>query len=269
MSACSPQQYHRDLRVVTTSWDDGDRADLKLAELLRCHAIQGTFYVPISPHNGRPALSSADLRSLSSEGFEIGAHSVSHRLLWGLPAEELLSEIGSCKPILEDIVGCEVGMFCYPRGRYDASVLRVVKKAGYRGARTVRMLATRLEFNPFEMPTTLQAFPHAKSTYLKNLMRARMKGLRVCLSHRSDLENWLRLGKNLFDSVLENGGMWHLYGHSWEIDQLGLWDSLQEILAYVSRRDSVMYVTNGELLRLMPGAASEKRPEDSRIRQES
>jgi hypothetical protein len=258
MTDGSPQLYKRDLKIVTTSWDDGDRADLKIAELLRCHAVSGTFYVPIRPCNARPALSPAELRWLSSEGFEIGAHGVSHKLLWGLPAEELLSEIAPCKPMLEDIVGCEVGMFCYPCGRYDSNVLRALKKVGYRGARTVRMLATRLEFSPFEMPTTIQAFPHGKSGYLKNLIRGKMKSLRICLSHRHELQNWLQLGKSLFDSVLEDGGVWHLYGHSWEIDQLGLWDSLQDLLAYVSRRDGVKYVTNGELLQFVPVAAWEQ-----------
>src|SRR5271167_749746 len=66
-------------RIVTTSWDDGDRADLRLAEMLRSRAIRGTFYVPNTPYAGRPALSHADLRALSAEGFEIGAHSVSHK----------------------------------------------------------------------------------------------------------------------------------------------------------------------------------------------
>jgi len=244
-------------RIVTTSWDDGDLADLRLAEVLKFRGVRGTFYVPVSPYNGRPSLGPQQLRSISSEGFEIGAHGVSHKLLWGLPQEELDQEIGPCKPILEDILGSEVGMFCYPRGRYDRKAVLALKRAGYRGARTVRMLATCLDFNPFEMPTSLQVFPHSQSSYLRNVLRARMKGLRVCLSHRSQLESWLDLGKSLFDSVLEDGGVWHLYGHSWEINQFGLWDSLEELVTYVSGRQGVTYVTNGQLLEFIPGARVE------------
>jgi len=252
MSVDGAPQRACNLRIVTTSWDDGDRADLKLAELLRCRGIRGTFYVPISPYNGRPALTHADLKALSVEGFEIGAHGFSHKLLGGLPAEEITEEISPCKPILEDILGSEVQMFCYPRGRYDSNVVRILEKAGYRGARTVRMLSTKLVFNPFEMPTTLQAFPHSKSDYLRNVARAKMKGLGVCLSQRSKLANWLELGKSLFDSVLESGGVWHLYGHSREIEQLGLWESLAELLEYVRGREGVRYVSNGELLQWLP-----------------
>jgi len=242
-------------RIVTTSWDDGDRADLKLAEGLRSRGIGGTFYIPITPYRGRQTLDRAELRSLSSEGFEIGAHGFSHKVLWGLAAEELAKEVGPCKPTLEDILGREVRMFCYPCGRYDSNVVSALKDAGYCGARTVRMLATRLNFKPFEMPTTVQIFPHPRSNYLRNLARARkLEGLQVYLTQRKRLGNWVDLGKRLFDSVLQNGGIWHLYGHSWEIEELGLWEDLGKILDYVCKRRGVMYVPNCELLRFLPAA---------------
>jgi peptidoglycan/xylan/chitin deacetylase (PgdA/CDA1 family) len=243
-------------RIVTTSWDDGNRADLRLAELLRSRGIQGTFYIPITPYQGRPALSHGELKSLSSEGFEIGAHGLSHKLLWGLPTEELTREVAPCKPMLEDILGKEVRMFCYPRGRYDSNVVRFLKEAGYCGARTVRMLATRLEFSPFEMPTTVQIFPHPKSSYIRNVARARkMESLRTCVANRAWLGNWFELGKRLFDCVLQNGGIWHLYGHSWEIDELRLWEDLGRILDYVCKRKDVMYVSNCGLLRFLPATS--------------
>ena len=238
----------RKVTLVTTSWDDGDRSDLRLAELLRSRGIGGTFYVPILPYNGRTSLTPADLRTLSSEGFEIGAHGFSHKLLWGLSVKELASEIDPCKPRLEQILGSEVQMFCYPRGRYNTNVVHALRGAGYRGARTVQMLSTELSFRPFEMPTTLQVFPHRISGYLKNVTRSRMKGLGVCLTYGAKLTDWLDLGKAIFDTVLESGGVWHLYGHSWEIEQLGLWDHLAELLDHVSGRKEVTYLSNGELL---------------------
>jgi hypothetical protein len=217
--------------------------------LLRSRQIRGTFYVPITPYLGHPALSHAELRALSSEGFEIGAHGYSHKHLWKLSPKELAEEINPCKPILEDILGTEVRMFCYPRGRYDSNVVRTVKEAGYWGARTVRMLATRPEFNPFEVPTTVQVVPHRRFSYVKNVARARkIEGVPVFLTQLTRLGNWAELGKSLFDSVLENGGIWHLWGHSWEIDELGLWSDLEEMLDYVCRREGVTYIPNCELI---------------------
>jgi peptidoglycan/xylan/chitin deacetylase (PgdA/CDA1 family) len=242
-------------RIVTTSWDDGDYADLKLAELLRSRGVRGTFYIPIN-YRVRP-LDHDQLRDMASEGFEIGAHGFSHKPLWHLPQRELVQETGPCKPILEDIIGREVRMFCYPCGRYDANVVRALQEAGYWGARTVRLLATRPPFSPFEMPTTLQIFPHPSFTYLKSVASARsLESLRTCLVQMPRLASWLELGKKLFDEVLENGGIWHLYGHSWEIEKLGLWDDLCEILAYVGRREGVSYVPNCALVPVSASIAS-------------
>ena len=243
--------------IVTTSWDDGEHYDLRLAELLRTRGIRGTFYVPITPYQGRPALSHSELRALSSEGFEIGAHGFSHKHLWKLSSKELSDEIDPCKPILEDIVGEPVRMFCYPRGRYDSNVIQSLKNAGYSGARTVRMLATGLVFDPFEMPTTVQISPHPRSNYIKNIARARkLDSLQMCLANLSRLGNWLELSKKLFDSVLESGGVWHMYGHSQEIEELGLWEGLEEILDYVAKREDVRYVPNYELIPLLASQGS-------------
>jgi hypothetical protein len=251
--------------IVTTSWDDGDYSDLKVAELLRSRGIRGTFYVPIN-YRKRP-LDHCQLRGLTSEGFEIGAHGFSHKPLRRLPPSELVQEVGPCKPILEDIIGREVRTFCYPFGRYDGSVVRALQAAGYWGARTVRMLATRSSFAPFEMPTTLQIFPHSSFTYLKNVVNVRrLESLETCLAQMPRLGSWLELGKRLFDAVLKKGGIWHLYGHSWEVEQLGLWDELSEMLDYVGGREGVTYVPNCALMQpqLRAFLVKEKIPEDSR-----
>jgi peptidoglycan/xylan/chitin deacetylase (PgdA/CDA1 family) len=242
-------------RIVTTSWDDGDHADLKLAELLQARGIRGTFYVPIS-FQARP-LDLCQLKNLASEGFEIGAHSYSHKPLWSLPPAELAQEVGPCKTILEDMIGKEVRMFCYPLGRYDASVVRALQEAGYCGARTTRMLATRPGFSPFQMPTTLQIFPHGPFSYLKNVARTRrLESLQTCLLQMPRPGNWLELGKRLFDKVLQEGGIWHLWGHSWEVERLGLWDDLREILDYVSGREGVRYVRNCDLVPMLTARTS-------------
>ena len=234
-------------KIVTTSWDDGARTDLRLAELLRSKGVRGTFYIPIKHRES--ALDRAELRGLSNDGFEIGAHGFSHKPLCNLSQQELVQEVGSCKPALEDIIGRQVRMFCYPWGRFDARVTRTVRQCGFRGARTVRMLAIRKDFDSFEMPTTLQIFRHSQLTYLKNAARSgKIESWQRCLFQMPRLGNWLELGKRLFEEALENGGVWHLYGHSWELEQHGLWGDLKEILDYVAGRENVEYVSNSELL---------------------
>ena len=240
--------------IVTTSWDDEDRSGLKVAELLARYGLPGTFYVPTGRLGEQSCFSSDDLRGLFHSGFEIGAHSVSHAILTELDPAKLSREVGDCKDKLQLILGAEVAMFCYPKGRFNNAVSREVERAGYQGARTTQMLSSSRAFPRFAVPTTLQAYPHARSNYVRNLVR--MGAARVLLTSIPDLlrfESWLQLGKSTFDRILRDGGIWHLYGHPWEIQKLGLWSQLGEMFAYVSHRSDVLYVTNGRLVEMMKG----------------
>jgi hypothetical protein len=107
------------------------------------------------------------------------------------------------------------------------------------------------------MPTTVQTYPHGRSNYVRNLIRIGAFGF--LLKSVPDLvrfQDWFQLGKAKFDRVLQTGGVWHLYGHPWEIEKLGLWAQLSEMLEYVSNRSGVQYVTNGQLLELVKGDAA-------------
>src|SRR5579863_3680088 len=159
--------------VVTTSWDDDDRSGLKVAKLLGAKKIPGTFYV----QSGRLAegthLTAADLRALTADGFEIGGHTVSHKVLTSLSPQDMAREVGECKQVLQDATGREVTAVCYPKGRFNPEVVQQVKRAGYLGARSTLMLCSNREFDHFEMPTTVQAYPHRRINYVRNLVRLR------------------------------------------------------------------------------------------------
>jgi len=227
--------------------------DLRVAELLRERGLAGTFYFPFRGHHGRPTLTPGHLISLASEGFEVGGHSLSHKVLPRLPGEEMAREVGMCKKRLEDILGKQVRMFCYPKGRFNACAVSHVKLAGYTGARTTRMLRQELNFDPFHMPTSLVAYPNRRSTYAKNLVKARnIRGLFDYVTRFTRLESWVSMAKMLFDQVLKGGGVWHLFGHSWQVEEMGLWDDLKKILDYVCDREGVRYVTNADVLGFLP-----------------
>jgi len=58
--------------------------------------------------------------------------------------------------------------------------------------------------------------------------------------------NWELLGRQLFEEVRATGGVFHLWGHSWEIDANDDWSRLRTMLKELSNPD-VVFVTNGEL----------------------
>jgi peptidoglycan-N-acetylglucosamine deacetylase len=241
--------------IVTTSWDDGDPLDLKIAEILHSRDMSGTFYVPILPYNSCRMINHSDLTSLTAGGFEIGAHGLSHSTLPGLSVQDLVREVQTCKDCLEQVVGKEVRMLAYPKGRYNAQVVRCLKTIGYQGARTTQMLAHKLDFDPFTMPTTVHVYPHTTSEYFRNLARyANFTGAIEYVRHLRNEGSWVELGKRYFDLVLEQGGVWHLLGHSWQIDQKDLWKKLNNLLDYVCKRENVLYASNGNVLKFLPSA---------------
>ncbi len=240
--------------IVTTSWDDGDPHDLRVAEVLRTRGLPGTFYVPITGYLGHRTIQPNDMRDMIREGFEIGAHSYSHRSLTTLHVFELQREVRHCRTKLEDAMGEPVTMFCYPNGHYDNNTLDFVKNAGYVGARTTRMLRTDAGDNRFEIPTTVQAFPHPPITYFKNALKGHNVGALAKLGGIVYMSaDWVEVGKRTFDHVLKHGGVWHLYGHSWELEDFRLWSGLRTLLDYVAQRSGVRYATNGEMALLTYG----------------
>jgi peptidoglycan-N-acetylglucosamine deacetylase len=238
-------------RIVTTSWDDGDPADLELASLLADRRLPATFYIPLKGHRLSARMDRSQMLSLDSQGFEIGAHGVSHPNLSQCDSVQLTREVETCKKCLEDDLSKQVWMFAYPNGHHNSNVIASVKRAGFAGARTTVMLARELAFDPFRMPTSVQAFPHSQLEYLKNFLTAgNFRRTWRYLVQLPRARSWVKLAMLLFDTVVNDGGVWHLYGHSWEINNFNLWDELREVLDYVSNRQGVLYLPNGGVVRL-------------------
>lgn len=232
-------------RIVTTSWDDGHPCDSALAEILTQYGIRATFYVPLS-NCEREVLPSGSLVELSTE-FEIGAHTRTHADLRRLDDRALYDEVCTAKYELENLLGKPVRMFCYPRGKHNRMVRQAVSRSGYIGARTTAAFCTALSWKPFEMPTTFQFFPHPNWLHLRHEVCTRnLSGLRratkTCFG-----KTWVEIAQRLFDDMIEKGGVWHLWGHSWEIQEYNLWDDLRRLLEYVAHREGVVYLTNGQL----------------------
>lgn len=225
--------------VVTTSWDDGHHLDSRLAGLLADHDLPATFYVATRnveiPKRNR--LSAAALREIARH-FEIGGHTLNHLPLTTLSEHEAEQEIRNGKDELEGMLGRSLTSFCYPLGRYRATHVRLVEKAGFTVARTVKR--ARLDpGHPLEMATTANAYRHL----VDGPQAVRLARFRPGRTMRY-FQDWDELAMRWFDSCLRGGGVFHLWGHSWEVDQRGDWDRLTRVLAYIARRPGVRYVPN-------------------------
>jgi hypothetical protein len=220
---------------ITTSWDDGHPYDRRVAELLARYGLNGTFYVPRITEHG--TMTAAQLRELSG-AFELGTHTVHHVDLTRLSDEMAWQEIVGGKSWLEESTGKPCPMFCPPRGRYSARHLQLIKQAGHGGVRSVELLS--LDFpRPADglmlVPTTVQAHPHGWRTYAGNMLkRGAVRNLWLYILYGRSLD-WVRLAESLLCHALERGGVFHLWGHSWELQQTGQWRRLEHVLRFLSR----------------------------------
>jgi peptidoglycan/xylan/chitin deacetylase (PgdA/CDA1 family) len=233
---------------ITTSWDDGHPLDLRVAELLAKHGLRGTFYVPRSAENG--TMTPSQVRELSS-AFEVGAHTLRHVVLTATSDREAHQEITGSRAWVEDCTGRACPLFCPPRGKYAARHLRMVREAGYLAVRGVEMMS--LDFprrgdGLLMLPTTLQAHPHGLFAYARNLLRrAAFRNLWLYVAHGRSTD-WSRLARSLLARAMERGGVFHLWGHSWELESAGQWQRLDEALRFLGQfTGRATALTNGQV----------------------
>lgn len=228
--------------IVTTSWDDGHVLDLRMAALLNKYGIKGTFY--ISPNDREISvekrLTDAQIQELARD-FDIGAHTMTHPRLPQVSDEEAEKEIRESRIYLQKVTGQAVATFCYPRGEYVPKHVPMVQRAGFSYARTTdRHVFTKSP--PLESATTIHCYDHW-SDVLKVAAFANYNPLKFLRFFRK----WDTLALAMFEKVLSEGGAFHLWGHSWEIDKNNDWERLERVLRAIAGRPGVQYGSNSDL----------------------
>ncbi len=249
-------------KVVTTSWDDGNIADLKLLDLLNKYHLKGTFYIP----------KNCEFRGLTdqqvkliSQTQEVGAHTLDHVNLKAVSEPESQKQILGSKEYLEQLLGKPVEMFCYPKGFYNQQIKKIVQQAGFLGARTIKRFSLDYPKDNFELATTISVFPQIRQSQdkltrvffyanrgIKNLFRLVDFKKKTKLSFK-ELNSWKNIAINSFDYIAKNGGVFHFWGHSWSIERYNLWPELEEVFSYIADKNDILYLTNSDLFSTFPG----------------
>jgi hypothetical protein len=241
----------RPAACVTLSWDDGHPLDMRIADLMLRHGLRGTFYVPRNAERG--VLTAVQIRQLSRT-FEIGAHTLGHILLTRTSDQNARQEILGGKQWLEDVTGKPCSLFCPPGGRYGKRHLPMIERAGYSGLRTVELLSfdwPRRLGSLLSMPTTVQGWPHDGRSYLQNAVkRAALRNLWRYIVHGRAVD-WPELSRVLLAEVLREGGVFHFWAHSWEIEDCNAWDRLADLMRVLADcREQALALTNAEVCQL-------------------
>ena len=133
--------------AVGLAFDDGylDIAEHAVPELER-HGFTATVFLATGVTDGRvalswyrtqpPILSWDDVGRLDGGALRFEAHTVTHPNLLAVGEQRAREEIAGSKRELEERLGREVPVFCYPAGLFGAREVELVAEAGFRAACT-------------------------------------------------------------------------------------------------------------------------------------
>lgn len=168
-----PPQTSR--RRICLTFDDGYVDNyLTLFPILKEEGVCATCFVTNRGETDSHYLSAAQIRELDQSGLvEIGGHTASHCFMLHTDKASAKREIESNKAWLEEVLGHPIISFAYPRGEYDAEIVRFVQEAGYKCAATMEKHQRLPPTDAFHIRR--QILPRGKSPYELYLLATREK----------------------------------------------------------------------------------------------
>lgn len=192
-------------KAVALTFDDGYESVHRFALPILSHYGFKATVLPVTAQLGRTnawdaALGRSSLRvlapsqvvELASCGWEVGAHTHTHRSLAGAARDEVVAELAVANHVLEELLGIEVQSFAFPYGVFDAASRRIAADtyesclgigAGLVGARSSIDVLDRVDAWYVRRPWQMRSLLHRRGRAYLALRRA---GRRV-RSHRSRL----------------------------------------------------------------------------------
>lgn len=233
------------MKIVTTSWDDGFKESIEIAEMLKDYNIQGTFYVPVNPVIGRKTkgfskdenfLSEKEIERLNKE-FEIGAHGMAHHFLTEVSPKVANKEIKGSKKWLENLLNEEINGFAYPAGKFNEEIIRMVEKAGYSYARTVGNGEINFYNNRYRVPVSIFCY----NSIIRRLKFTILAPFSKVYAFGGD---WVKSAIKAFRNLEKEGGVLHIAEHPNRIKDPKFKKKMEKVFSKISNHSEVDYLTN-------------------------
>lgn len=193
---------------ILTSWDDGNRLDFKIIKLLQEYNLSGIFSIP--NRSLYTNLSINEIKEIDKLGFIIAGHTKNHpqdiKLLDDI---SLKNEIYNNKLWIEMIIDKNIEWFVYPRGRFNEKAKEIVKKVGFKYARTTRIGVGKND--DYEIPAL---HCYQRKEYEK--------------------KDWLEYIKDVIWKYSKVDIVIHIFGHSWEIEKHNEWGKLEKLFQFIN-----------------------------------
>jgi peptidoglycan/xylan/chitin deacetylase (PgdA/CDA1 family) len=162
-------------KPIVISFDSGYASQytnaLPVLKQLRWVGVENLQVNGLSSSEG--GLSDAQVRGLIGSGWELDTDGVSQTDLTVLDSAQLSSEVAGARQTLHSRYGVPVNWFCYPSGRYDATVVTAVRAAGYVGATTSASGWASAQADRFRLPRLQVVAGTSPSQLLSQITAAR------------------------------------------------------------------------------------------------
>lgn len=205
--------------MVTMSYDDGVEADIRLIEIFDRYGMRGSFHLNSGLFGQGNRLAEDQIAGVY-KNHEISCHALTHPHLEKCPPATVVGEVLHDRMNLERVSGYPVRGMSYPFGTYNDSVITTLGQCGIVYSRTVASTGQ------FGLPGNFLAW-------------------NPTCHHKQCLEIAERYLANL--PYIWRIPLFYVWGHSYEFDNDGNWDMIEEFCKRVSGHEDVWYATNIEI----------------------
>ena len=132
------------------SFDDGYLDNFMNAyRLLREYGMTAAFFIITGMVGEEDRLAAGHIREMAANGMSIGSHTVSHRELGEMDADEAANELSLSRLYLEGLLQRPVNFIAYPKGSYNEFTARIANEAAYNGGFSVEYGTCSPTSNPY------------------------------------------------------------------------------------------------------------------------
>lgn len=228
------------LKALTLSYDDGIKADVRLAETITKYGIKCTFNLNTRSFGKTDAPNKLQPDEIKKyfldNGHEIAVHGEAHVAPGIADPVRAITDMLNCRLTLENEFGMIVRGMAYP----DSGIRRMDGTNNYENIRSylqnLGIVYSRTlggDNNTFYMPNDWFAWMPTAHHNNTNLMKWAEEFVSIKVEDLYLTRQYPRL--------------FYLWGHSYEFDNNDNWDVLEKFCETVSGKDDIWYATNIEI----------------------